>query len=253
MFLFLVFILGLIFGSFANVLIYRIPRKISILYPNSFCPHCGSSIVWYDNIPLLSYIFLSGRCRICNKKISLQYPIVELLCAILSVFAYLKFGIDKMWIFFNLFFILLVISVIDIQTTEIPNVLSFYLIISGIFFSIFNPALGKKVLIGDTMYIRLVNSLIGGIFGFVIFFSIQLLGDKIFKRPILGGGDVKLLSGIGTYLGVQSLLKIIFFSSLVGTIYVFILSIVKKRKLFGEYIQFAPFISIGCLIYVFLL
>ena len=103
------------------------------------------------------------------------------------------------------------------------------------------------------MYIRLVNSLIGGIFGFVIFFSIQLLGDKIFKRPILGGGDVKLLSGIGTYLGVQSLLKIIFFSSLVGTIYVFILSIVKKRKLFGEYIQFAPFISIGCLIYVFLL
>ncbi len=250
---FIIFILGLIFGSFANVLIYRIPKKISILFPNSFCPHCFSPINWYDNIPVLSYILLSGKCRTCGKKISLVYPIVELLCGVLAVFVYLKFGIETMWIFFNLFFILLVISAIDIQTTEIPDVLSFYLIISGIIFSVFNPLLGKKVLIGDTSFIRIANSLIGGISGFLIFFLIDLFGSKIFKRSVLGGGDIKLLSGIGTYLGIHSLFKIIFFSSLVGTVYIFVFSITKKKKLFGEYIQFSPFISIGCLIYVFLL
>jgi leader peptidase (prepilin peptidase)/N-methyltransferase len=95
--------------------------------------------------------------------------------------------------------------------------------------------------------------LIGGISGFIIFFLIELFGNKIFKKPVLGGGDIKLLSGIGAYLGVQSLFKIVFFSSVAGTLYVLILSVIKKKKLFGEYIQFAPFISIGCLIYVFLL
>ena len=253
MFLFFVFILGLIFGSFANVLIYRIPKKISILYPNSFCPYCFSPIKWYDNIPILSYFLLSGKCRTCSEKISLVYPVVELLCAILAVVMYIKFGIVTMWLFFNLFFILLVVSIIDIQTTEIPDVLSYYLIISGIIFSVFNPLLGKKVIIGDTSFIRIANSLIGGIVGFIIFFLIEFLGSKIFKKAVLGGGDIKLLSGIGTYLGVQSLFKIIFFSSLIGTLYILILSIIKKRKLFGEYIQFAPFISVACLIYVFLL
>jgi len=253
MFLFFVFIIGLIFGSFANVLVYRIPKKISILFPNSFCPYCFSPIKWYDNIPILSYILLSGKCRTCGKKISLQYPIVELLSSILAVFTYIKFGFNTMWLFFNLFFILLVISVIDIQTTEIPDVLSFYLIISGVILSVFNPLLGKEVLIGDTIFIRIANSLIGSISGFIIFFLIELFGNKIFKKPVLGGGDIKLLSGIGTYLGVQSLFKIVFFSSVAGTLYVLILSVMKKKKLFGEYIQFAPFISIGCLIYVFLL
>jgi len=253
MFLFFVFIIGLIFGSFANVLIYRIPNKISIVFPNSFCPYCFSPIKWYDNIPILSYILLSGKCRTCGKKISLQYPIVELLSGILAVFTYIKFGFDTMWIFFNLFFILLVVSVIDIKTTEIPDVLSFYLIISGIVFSSFNPLLSKKVLIGDTMFIRIANSLIGGISGFIIFFLLELFGNKILKKPVLGGGDIKLLCGIGTYLGVNSLFKIVFFSSVVGTLYVLVLSVVKRKKLFGEYIQFAPFISVGCLVYVFLL
>jgi len=253
MFLFFVFIIGLIFGSFANVLIYRIPKKISIIFPNSFCPYCFSPIKWYDNIPLLSYILLSGKCRTCGKKISLQYPIVELLSGILAVFTYIKFGFNTMWLFFNLFFILLVISVIDIQTTEIPDVLSFYLIISGVILSVFNPLLGKEVLIGDIIFVRIANSLIGSISGFIIFFLIELFGNKIFKKPVLGGGDIKLLSGIGAYLGVQSLFKIVFFSSVAGTLYVLILSVIKKKKFFGEYIQFAPFISIGCLIYVFLL
>lgn len=242
---FIIFILGIIFGSFANVLIYRIPKKISIVFPNSFCPFCFSSIKWYDNIPILSYFLLKGRCRSCNQKISLTYPLVEFLCGVVAVFCYLKFGIFEMWVFFNFLFVLLVISFIDINTTEIPDELSYYLIFSGILLSIFNSLLGKD------LFSKMANSVVGGLVGFFVSYLIGFFGEKIFKKPSLGGGDIKLFTAVGAWLGWMSLFKIIFLSSFFALVYIFLVSLYKKVKMWGKYIQFAPFISFSCLIYIF--
>lgn len=240
---FIFFLLGLAFGSFANVLIYRIPKKISIIYPYSFCPFCNISIKWYDNIPLISYFLLKGRCRNCSQKISIIYPLVELFCGILSSLLFIKFGIYSL-IFFSLFFTLFVVSVIDIRTTEIPDPLSYYLIISGVAFSTFN------LLLGNESFVRIANSLLGGIIGFLLFYLISFFGEKIFAKPVLGGGDIKLMCGIGCYLGVSSVFKILFVSSLLTLFYVIILSIVKRQQLWGQYIQFAPFISAATFVIV---
>lgn len=240
---FIFFLLGLAFGSFANVLIYRIPKKLSILYPFSFCPSCNVSIKWYDNIPLISYFFLKGKCRNCGQQISLAYPLVELSCGVLLAILFFRFNLYSL-ILFSLFFILVVISAIDIKTTEIPDPLSYYLIISGIVFSMFNPLLGGEI------FVRVVNSLLGGITGFVLFYLIGFFGEKIFAKPVLGGGDVKLMCGIGCYLGMYSIFKILFVSSVITLVYVIVLSIIKKQKLWGQYIQFAPFISVATFVVV---
>lgn len=239
--IFIFFLTGLAFGSFANVLIYRLPKKLSIIYPSSFCPLCNTTIKWYDNIPILSYFLLKGRCRYCGGKISIVYPLIELSCGVLLTLLFIKFGFFSL-IFFSLFFILLVISVIDIKTTEIPDPLSYYLILSGIMFSTFNPLLGNEI------FVRVANSLLGGIAGFLLFYLISYLGEKIFKKPVLGGGDVKLMSGIGCYLGVYPIFSILFVSSLLAMLYVVILSIIKRDKLWGKYVQFAPFISLATFI-----
>ncbi|MCX7940233.1 MAG: prepilin peptidase [Endomicrobia bacterium] len=243
--LILSFLLGLAFGSFANVLIYRIPKKLSIIYPFSFCPSCRNNIRWYDNIPLVSYVLLNGKCRVCGEGISLVYPTVELLCGLLSVLSYLRFGLTYAVIPFHFLFILVVISMIDIQTTEIPDELSYYLIASGILTSPFNFVVGKET------FTRITNSLIGGLSGFVLLLTILIIGQKIFNKPVLGGGDVKLMCGIGCYLGTYAVFKILFLASLIASGYVVFLSIIKRRKLLGQYIQYAPFISVGCAIHLF--
>ncbi len=244
MIIFLIFLLGLTFGSFANVLIYRIPKKISIIFPWSFCPNCKISIKWYDNIPVLSYILLSGKCRSCKTKISVEYPLVELLSGILAVLCYLKFNIYTMWIFYNFLFVLLVISFIDIKTTEIPDILSYYLIISGIILSVFNPFLGRDI------FLRISNSIIGGIVGFLFLWVIEFSSRKIFRKLALGGGDLKLFCAVGTHFGLFSIFKILFYSCVVALVYVLSAGLIKNKKIFGEYIQFAPFVSLGCSFYI---
>ncbi len=242
---FISFLFGLVFGSFANVLIYRMPKSISIYSPYySFCPKCNSKIRWYDNIPLLSYVLLLGKCRVCKKSISLLYPIVELICGFLAIFSYIKFGLFHCLGFFNLFFILVVISFIDFQTTEVPDILSYYLIITGILFSIFNNLLGGEI------FVRIANSLLGGIVGFCLFYAIEFIGSKIYKKPVLGGGDIKVFSGIGAYLGYNSLIKILFLASVVALVYVLFISLIKKEKILGKYIPFVPFISSGAFLYI---
>lgn len=243
--IFISFLVGVVFGSFANVLIYRIPKGILIYSPYySFCPNCNAKIKWYDNIPILSYFLLSGKCRVCKEQVSIVYPLVELICGILGVFSYLKFGLFYCLIFFNLFFILIVISFIDFQTTEVPDVLSYYLIITGVLLSIFNSYLGEEI------FIRVTNSLLGGIVGFCLFYAIEFIGSKIYKKPVLGGGDIKVFSGIGTYLGCHSLVKILFLASAVALIYVLVISLIKKERVLGKYIPFVPFISVGVFFYV---
>lgn len=242
---FIFFLTGLIFGSFGNVIIYRLPKKISILYPPSNCPYCGKNIKWYDNIPLLSYFFLNGKCRFCKSKIPITYPLVEFLSGLLAVLLYLKYGIPAVVVLFNLLFVLLVVSVIDIQTTEIPNELSYYLIISGVLLS------GINTVIGGELFTRIANSLLGGIFGLVFLYLISLVGYKIFNKPAVGGGDVKLMCGVGCYLGMSAVIKILFLSSLFASLYVLVMSMLKRQKLWGKYVQYAPFIALACAVYIF--
>ena len=126
-------ILGLILGSFLNTCIYRIPHKISIVTPRSFCPHCKEQIAWWQNIPLVSFIRLRGKCYYCREKISWHYPLVELLAGIIGVILYLQFGLSYTLLFYLLFFYtLIVLSFIDISHQVIPNKILLFSIISGI-------------------------------------------------------------------------------------------------------------------------
>ena len=153
---FIVFVFGLIFGSFANVCIYRMPRNMSIVKPNSHCTNCNTFIKWYDNIPILSYILLKGKCRNCNSPISIKYPLVEFFCGILFLSMYYLYGFTFMLIPFCIFvFSLLVTTVIDFEFKIIPAEISFMLIIVGIATSFFNLSLG------ETIWQRVLGSFLG--------------------------------------------------------------------------------------------
>lgn len=242
---FLIFVLGTVFGSFANVLIHRLPINQSIVFPASYCPHCKTKIVWYYNIPIISFFILGGRCKWCNNKISILYPVVEFVCGIIAVLLYLRFkNYLFTTIFFNLCFVLFVIGIIDYKTMEVPEVLSYYLIISGFLVSVINPTLGTNV------FVRITNSLLGGIVGFGTVWGIEFFGNKIFKKPVIGFADIKIFCGIGTFLGYNSIFKILFLSSLVASGYILFLYFKTKKNVFGQYLPFVPFIFLGTFLYL---
>ncbi len=239
------FVLGTVFGSFGNVLIYRLPLNQSILFPFSFCPNCKEHIKWYYNIPVISFFILSGKCKSCGQKISFIYPFVEFVCGLMAVLLFFKFeNYVYTMIFFNLSFVLFVIAVIDYKTMEVPDVLSNYLIISGCLVSIINPVFG------DNLVNKVMNSLLGGMVGYGVIFLIEHIGNKIFKKPAIGYADVKIFAAIGLYLGYLAIFKILFFASVIATIYVLFLSFKSKENIFGKYIPFAPFIFLGTFGYI---
>jgi leader peptidase (prepilin peptidase)/N-methyltransferase len=241
-------LLGACLGSFANVLIYRIPENKSIYSPGSYCPCCKHPIRWYDNIPVLSFILLSGKCRHCHKKISLRYLLVELFTTLAIVFFWLKF---KYSILFAGYAILalcfIVISVIDIKHNIIPDILTVPLILFGLIFSPFNRYLGIKAAIPA----RIVGSMLGIACGIIVFYMICILGRKIFRKEALGGGDIKLVGAIGAFLGCRGLLLSIFLGSLLGTIIALISIYVTKKTSWGSYLPYGPFLCLGAIIYLF--
>ncbi|GAF68030.1 unnamed protein product, partial [marine sediment metagenome] len=182
----LIFILGLIVGSFSNVCIYRIPRNESIVYPASHCPKCRTTIKLIDNIPLLSYVILKGRCRNCKSKISIQYPIVELLTGLIYLIIYLTYGLSvQTLIYIILSSALIIIAFIDLNEQIVPDVISLPGIVIGFIISFFVP------------YISYINSALGVVVGGGIILIIGLAGSVIFKKEAMGGGDVKLAAMIG--------------------------------------------------------
>lgn len=226
----LIFVVGAALGSFLNVVIYRLPRGESLLYPPSRCPKCGHKIEFYDNIPILSYILLRGKCRYCGAKISLRYPIVEGLTAILLTFLYLKFGISIAFFKFSLLLLLLmVLSFIDLDLMILPNKITIPGIFTGILLSI-----------PEEFF---VNSLIGAISGYLAGLVLYYGGAFVFRKDAFGGGDVKLLSLIGAFMGIKGLLLSLFLGSIAGSIVG--VSLKKKRVPFG------PFLAIGALIAIF--
>ncbi|HPP67291.1 MAG TPA: prepilin peptidase, partial [bacterium] len=231
---FFIFLFGACFGSFANVCIYRLPRKKSIIYPSSFCPKCQRTIHWYDNIPILSYIFLRGRCRYCKKTISPRYPIVELIMGLLTLLLYEKFWVSGVYCPFFFYFIftlgLLIISGIDFETFLVPDIIVLPLIFIGLigaplcenFF--FYPS-GQWTAINRFFY-----SFLGAFCGAFIVAALALIGKIIWKKEAMGGGDLKLLAAIGSFVGWKGVLVSIFFGSIIGTIISLGLIFSKKKR-----------------------
>jgi leader peptidase (prepilin peptidase)/N-methyltransferase len=234
------FIIGSAIGSFLNVVILRLPdEKQSIVFPGSHCPGCGHPIAWYENIPLLSFLLLRGQCRQCGVRISLQYPVVELTMALLGMALYLKFALSPaLLIYFVFCAALLVIIFIDIHHQIIPDVISLPGILIGFATSFVNPNLTWQ------------QSGLGIHLGGGILYGVAMGYFIATKRDGMGGGDIKLLAMIGAFLGWQSLLFIIFFSSLTGSI-VGIFAMLQQGKGGQTKIPFGPFLSIAALVFLF--
>lgn len=247
------FLLGSVIGSFLNVCIYRIPREKSIVSPPSACPGCDKPIRPYDNIPILSYVVLRGKCRDCSTKISMRYPLVELLSAVLFLFMYRTYG-KTVFPFFTfellilLIFIslLIAISFIDLDFQIIPDILSIGGIILGFALSIFRP-LFKNI---DPKF-GIIDSLLGILVGGGILFAIAWLYQFLTKREGMGGGDIKLLGMIGAFCGWKGVLFSLVSGSVLGTLVGIPLMLAKGAG--TKYaIPFGPFLSLGALFYVFI-
>ncbi len=251
----IIILFGLIFGSFANVCIYRIPKELSVFKPaRSFCPSCRQTIKWYDNIPIFSYLLLKGKCRHCGAVISLKYPVVEFLTAVLFYVVYISVGFNSLvhivpllfwWLFM---WTLIVGSAIDIKLRIIPDVFTIGLCIAGVFFSTFNNLLGFS---GFFILKRIVVSIVGAIAGLFLGLVVAWLGERIFKKESFGGADIKLLAAFGAWLGASGAFWSLFAASFVGSV-VSIVLILLKRITAKDYVPFGPYLSVGAIL-VFLL
>ena len=238
---------GLIFGSFLNVCIYRIPREKSLAWPPSSCPGCGARIKWYDNIPVLSYLFLLGKCRNCKSPISIQYPVVELITGALTLLFVWHLGLT-VWTFVTLaaVYALVVLSGIDFHFMIIPDRCSLGLIVLGFAFAWTNPNFS------GVWWQKELLSLLGAGVGLFGVMAIAFIGTWLFKKEALGGGDVKLMGGVGALIGWEGVITTLVFASFFGLVYAVFLMIFKGKK-GGDAIPFGPFLSLGALINLFYL
>ncbi|NLD36669.1 MAG: prepilin peptidase [Desulfatiglans sp.] len=237
------FVFGLTIGSFLNVCIYRLPLKRSIVTPPSACPSCGYRIRFYDNIPVLSYLMLWGRCRKCGTHISLIYPAVELATGLISMALLVKYNIlnsnfPEFFIYLIFISALICIGFIDLEHQIIPDVISIPGIIAGLFFSLV------------ISHIPWMDSLIGILAGGGILYLVAILFELITKKEGMGGGDVKLLAMIGAFLGWKAIPFVILVSSLTGSI-IGGAALMMSKKGIRTKIPFGPFLALGAVLYVF--
>jgi leader peptidase (prepilin peptidase)/N-methyltransferase len=244
----IVFVFGAMIGSFLNVCIVRIPRGTSIIRPPSQCPGCKNTIRFYDNIPLISYFLLLGRCRDCGARISPRYVFVELLTAFLAAALYYEFGLSLAFFAAVIFAAaLVVISFIDLEVRIVPDVISLPGIGVGLLFSLVG-----RYLIHDPSELvpsplsALLGVLIGG--GFLL--AVAWAYEALTGVEGMGGGDIKLLAMIGAFLGWPSIPVTLFLSSLSGSVIGISAMLIKGvgRK---YALPFAPFLCLGALLYLF--
>ncbi len=224
--------LGASVGSFMNVCIGRLPEGQSLVRPRSHCPRCGGRIAWYDNIPLLSWLLLRGKCRQCRQPISIRYPAVELLVALLWLGMALAFG--PTWRALQgsiLFSLLLTISVIDARHYLIPDALS----LGGL-----GAGLALALLPGPP---SILTSLMGAALGFGVLLAVGVAGEWVFKKPAMGGGDIKMMAMVGAFLGPAGAMLTIFLGALAGTIVFAPISLKTKKE-----VPFGVFLSLGAAI-----
>jgi leader peptidase (prepilin peptidase)/N-methyltransferase len=232
------FVLGGIMGSFLNVCIYRIPREGSIVRPGSRCPACTAAIRAYDNIPLVSYLMLRGRCRRCGEAISIRYPLVELITAALFAAFFRIYGLSlELAASLVLVCLLTVISFIDLDFMIIPDVLSLGGLALGVALSFFRPSFG------------IVDSLTGVLVGGGVLFAIAKGYELLRKREGMGLGDVKLLGMIGAFCGIEGVVFTLVSASCIGTVVGIPLTLIKGEG--TKYaLPFGPFLSLGALLYM---
>jgi leader peptidase (prepilin peptidase)/N-methyltransferase len=237
----IIFLFGLCIGSFLNVCIYRLPKEQSIVFPASHCPLCNVPIAWYDNIPLVSFVLLKRRCRFCKQKISWIYPLVETLTALIWVILYWRFGLNGHFFAYGLLSCGLIIATfVDLEQQIIPDEVSIGGALAGLVISLIYPALhGEKVhLFG------LLRSLLGVVVGGGGIFLTGLLGNLIFRKESMGGGDVKLMAAIGAFLGWRPALLTFFMAPFFGSITGIILWLKKRTHV----IAFGPYLALACFI-----
>ncbi len=247
----IVFIFGMLFGSFANVCVYRIPRKESIVFPASHCPACNSAIAWYDNIPVFSFLNLRAKCRSCQEPISWRYPAVELLTGLAAAALYWRFQLSHFfWLYALLTLVLIIVSVIDLREQIIPDELSYGLVIAGVLYSFFNSELFLKWLFYFPQFLnRFVASYLGLLAGGGALYLIGWLSGVILKRETMGGGDIKLAAGIGTFLGWENVLIMLYIAFILGgTVGLTLLLINRSKK--KDLIPFGPFIALATFIVI---
>lgn len=234
------FCLGAIVGSFLNVCIYRMPRKESVVRPGSHCPHCKHRIGWYDNIPFLSYVFLKGRCRHCGGKISFRYFVIELLSASLFLFLFYHFGLSLFfWIYVALCSSLIVASFIDIDIREIPDEINLSGIAIGLILSATVPQLHQTTF----RHLALFRSFLGLLAGAGTIYITGLIGNAIFKKESMGGGDVKLMAMVGAFIGWKLALLVFF----IAPFFAAPVGIVIKKRYGQSLIPYGPFLSLATL------
>jgi leader peptidase (prepilin peptidase)/N-methyltransferase len=224
---------GLLIGSFLNVCILSWGKEPpeSVLRPRSRCPKCGNQIAWYDNIPVISWLILRGKCRACSQSISLMYPLVELATAIIWVYSVWLFGPTLAAIRAAVFFTLLLgILVTDARAYIIPDEFT----IGGIVLGLLITGIGGGVH-------GIAFSLIGGALGFGILWLVGWLGTIILKQDAMGGGDIKMMGMVGIFVGWSGVLLTIFLGALIGTIIFLPLSLLGRKKL----VPFGVFLAIG--------
>lgn len=231
---------GLIFGSFANVCIFRMPEDQSIAFPASHCPQCKNPIPARDNIPVLSYLFLHGRCRHCQKPISSQYPMVEACMGLLFLFnAWLVHDSVVALLLLDLFsFYLLTVSIIDFHHKIIPDELSLSLLVLGLVVAWWNPWIAGEPLA------RLIQSLAAAFLACAGMLFLAWAGEKIFKKEAMGGGDIKLVAAFGAFLGWNGAIGSMVIGSVIGGIVALGLLLARKKKR-GESLPFGPFLCLG--------
>ncbi|WP_195266666.1 A24 family peptidase [Clostridium sp. 1001275B_160808_H3] len=233
----LILIIGLCIGSFLNVCIYRIPREESIAFPPSHCTSCGYELKAIDLIPIISYLFLKGKCRKCGEKISIKYPLVELLNGVLYLLIFLKFGLSLNFVFYSLLTsLLIVISYIDLECKYIySSTTIFGVVLAAIY-----------ILIGlYTKDASIVNNLLGGVIGYGIIYLIVIVTKG------MGQGDAEIAGFCGLFLGIKGILVSLFIAVVLGGLVAAIILLFKLKDRKSE-IAFGPYIAIGSIVYIFI-
>lgn len=229
----IIFIIGTIIGSFLNACIYRIPVGESIAYPPSHCVSCKSKIKWYDLLPIMSYIFLKGRCRYCEEKISIRYPAIEFITGLLFLMIYVKYDLTLDFIKYAIFIsILIVIGIIDFDTTDVY----FSTTLTGMIFSV--------IFIGIYIYngIPIRSYIYGGILAGGLIAIIILI-----TKGGMGWGDLEICLLCGLFLGLKLTILMLFLAFIIGSI-VGVILIISGKKSRKDYIPFGPYIAIASIV-----
>lgn len=232
-------LLGLAIGSFLNVLIYRLPRDKKTIRDRSACPHCGQKIPFYHNIPLVSYLVLGGKCRACRAPISFRYPLVEFLNAGLYIFFLYYDGLTPFLpIHYFLVSALIVIFFIDLEFQIIPDKVTVPGILVGLAAAFFVDPPG------------IVNSLIGFAVGGGSLLAVAYLGEWLFKKEAMGGGDIKMAAMMGAFVGWQKVLLIFLGGAVLGTIISVLWMSISKKVRQERMIPFGPFLALAALLVI---